>query len=80
MKKRQNEAKFVKARPYKSWESNIERTERYATLRAPLPAIRAVHAGRSWGGSAICSEDGQRRLQTPGTRAYELMWQISNEG
>lgn len=71
MKKRQNEVAF---------ELSDVRAIKYRALRAPLPAIRAVHAGRSWGGSAICSEDGQQRLHTPGTRAYELMWQISNEG
>jgi hypothetical protein len=67
MKKKQNEAEFEKYE------------ERYRMLRAPLPTVQ-IHGGRSWGGSSVCSDDGQQRLRTPGTRAYELMWHVANEG
>ena len=76
MRKRQRETEFSYCfEGYRRYSA----LERRAVLNAPLPAVRIMH-GRSWGGSAVCSEDGRQRLHSPGTRAYELMWRTADEG
>ena len=77
MRKRQRETELtiddLRQRPLP------DRETRRRICNAPFPAVQVV-AGRSWGGSAVCSEDGRQRLHSPGTRAYELMWRTADEG